>query len=151
MKIQVLIDKKGRDIFTIAPDATLADMVEEMVSRHIGSLLVVGDDGQLQGIVTERDFLRNVARYRGDWEGVKVSEVMTRELITTSPVETLDDVMAKMSENRIRHIPVMHENEVAGLLSVVDIIRSLHEESRYQNSLLKRYINDWPEKGDESD
>ena len=115
-----------------------------MVSHHIGSLLVLDADGSLAGIVTERDFLRNVARYRGDWEDVKVSDVMTTELVTTAPLETLDEVMEKLSVNRIRHIPVIDEGQVAGLLSVVDIIRALHEESSYQNNLLKRYIQDWP-------
>ncbi len=146
MKIKAILDKKGSDVYSISPNQTLADMVNEMIARHIGSLLVVNDDGSLAGIVTERDLLRNVARLHENWETAKISEIMTRDSITTTSDETLDVVMEKMSENRIRHIPVLDEGSVSGLLSVVDIIRALHEETSYQNTLLKRYIQDWPEK-----
>ena len=138
MKIKVIIDKKGSEIYSISPDATLGSMAEEMNQRRIGSLLVMDAAQNMLGIVTERDFLRNVTRLHDKWEDV---------LITTTMNETLDQVMEKMSENHIRHIPVLADDgKVVGLLSVVDIIRSLHEETAYQNSLLKRYIQDWPEK-----
>lgn len=149
MKIKVIIDKKGSEIYSIPPDATLGTMAEEMNQRRIGSLLVLDDDQNMLGIVTERDFLRNVTRLHDKWEDVLVSDVMTSKLITTTMDETLDQVMEKMSNNHIRHIPVLTDDgKVAGLLSVVDIIRALHEETAYQNSLLKRYIQDWPEKNE---
>lgn len=147
MKIKVIIDKKGSDIFTIAPDAALGAMAEEMNQRRIGSLLVMDNDHNMLGIVTERDFLRNVTRLKDKWEHVLIKDVMTTDLITTTMDETLTQVMEKMSDNHIRHIPVLSDDgKVAGLLSVVDIIRALHEETAYQNQLLKRYIQDWPEK-----
>lgn len=147
MKIKVIIDKKGSEIYSISPDATLGAMAEEMNQRRIGSLLVLDADQNMLGIVTERDFLRNVTRLHDKWEDVLVKDVMTSKLITTTMDETLDQVMEKMSENHIRHIPVLTDDgKVTGLLSVVDIIRALHEETAYQNSLLKRYIQDWPEK-----
>ena len=147
MKIKVIIDKKGSEIYSISPNATLGAMAEEMNERRIGSLLVLDAEQNMLGIVTERDFLRNVTRLHEKWEDVLVKDVMTSKLITTTMDETLDQVMEKMSENHIRHIPVLADDDkVVGLLSVVDIIRSLHEETAYQNSLLKRYIQDWPEK-----
>ncbi|MEM6998433.1 MAG: CBS domain-containing protein [Pseudomonadota bacterium] len=145
MKIKAILEKKGMNIFSITPDKTLGDMAEEMISRHIGSLLVLNEDGSMAGIITERDFLRNVSKAGKDWAEVIIDDVMTKNLITAELDEDIKQVMAKMSENRIRHIPVINENKVAGLLSVVDIVRALHEETSFQNEIMKRYIKDWPE------
>lgn len=145
MKIKTILEKKGSVIYSITPDKTLADMADEMISRHIGSLLVLNEDGSMAGIITERDFLRSVSRHGDAWQSVKVGDVMTSKLITADFEEELNEVMAKLSENRIRHIPVVQDNNVAGLLSIVDIVRALHEETTFQNELMKRYIRDWPE------
>ena len=148
MKIKAILEKKGTNIFSITPDKTLGDMAEEMNSRHIGSLLVLNEDGKMVGIITERDFLRNVSSAGKDWAEVVIDDVMTKDLVTADQDDNLKEVMAKMSENRIRHIPVMNAGEVAGLLSLVDIVRALHEETSYQNEIMKRYIKDWPEEKD---
>ena len=145
MKVKAIIERKGTDIYSISPDATMGEMVQEMLARRIGSLLVLNDDGSLAGIITERDFLREVAGHKDQWASVRVGDVMTTELVTTSFDEKLEEVLGKMSKNRVRHMPVIEEGKVAGLLSVVDIINALHEETKYQNQLLKRYIQDWPE------
>ena len=148
MKIKAILEKKGTNIFSITPDKTLGDMAQEMNSRRIGSLLVLNEDGKMVGIITERDFLRNVSSAGKDWAEVVIDDVMTKDLVTADQDDNLKEVMAKMSENRIRHIPVMNAGEVAGLLSLVDIVRALHEETSYQNEIMKRYIKDWPEEKD---
>ena len=148
MKIKAILEKKGTNIFSITPDKTLGDMAQEMNSRRIGSLLVLNEDGKMVGIITERDFLRNVSSAGKDWAEVVIDDVMTKDLVTADQDDNLKEVMAKMSENRIRHIPVMNADEVAGLLSLVDIVRALHEETSYQNEIMKRYIKDWPEEKD---
>lgn len=150
MKIKAILEKKGTNIYSITPDKTLGDMAQEMISRHIGSLLVLNDDGSMAGIITERDFLRNVSKAGTDWQQVVIDEVMTKNLITANLEDDIKEVMAMMSENRIRHIPVVDAGKVAGLLSIVDIVRALHEETNYQNQIMKRYIKDWPEDKDEN-
>ncbi len=146
MKISTILNKKGNKVHTISTTATLKDMVREMLALHIGSLLVINpDDDAVVGIITERDLLRNLARYSADWENVKIGDVMNTDIILASPGDTIDHVMNQMTEHRIRHLPVMDGGQLAGVLSMGDIIKAALAESTFQNRLLKNYIKNWPE------
>lgn len=145
MKIQTILDKKGNDVFSISADGTLRDMVKEMLGRSIGSLLVLNDDGSLAGIITERDFLHNVAKYPDTWETVRIGDVMIKKVLSATADETLDEVMSRMTKQRVRHMPVVESNKVIGILSIGDIIFASLDETTFQNELMKRYIKDWPE------
>ncbi len=145
MKISTILSNKGNQVYSIAADATLADVLKEMLSLNIGCLLILSDNGAVDGIFTERDFLHNVAKHPDDWESVLVSDVMNREVIVCAVEKTIEQVMAKMSKNRIRHIPISDAGKVVGVLSIGDIISASLEETEFQNKLLKRYIEKWPE------
>lgn len=145
MKIRTILSKKGSDVYSISPDGTLKDMVRDMLALTIGSLLVFNEDGSIAGIITERDFLRNVAKHPGNWETVRIGDVMNTDVFTASINETLEEVMANMTEHRIRHIPILEAGKVAGMLSIGDIINASLDEKDFQNKLLKRYIKSWPE------
>jgi CBS domain-containing protein len=144
MKIRTILDKKGYDIYSISADGTLKDMVKDMLSLTIGSLLVFNDDGSLAGIITERDFLRSLAKHPTDWESVRIGDVMNTDVFTASITDTLEDVMANMTEHRVRHMPIMDAGKVVGMLSLGDIINAALDEKDFQNKLLKRYIKSWP-------
>lgn len=148
MKIQTILDKKGNDVFSISADKTLKDMVSEMLSRSIGCLLVLNDDGSIAGIITERDFLHNVNKNPDTWESVIIGDVMIKKVWTAKPEETLDEVMSHMTKQRVRHMPVVESDKVVGILSIGDIIFASLDESNFQNELMKRYIKDWPEEED---
>jgi CBS domain-containing protein len=146
MKIKTILEKKGSDVYSISADGTLKDMVKEMLGRSIGSLMVLHDDGSIAGIITERDFLHNVAKNADSWESVRIGDVMIKNVHTASPDETLDEVMSRMTNNRVRHMPVVDDsNKVVGVLSIGDIIFASLDETSFQNELMKRYIKDWPE------
>lgn len=144
MKIKSILEKKGNDVYSISADGTLKDMVKEMLGRSIGSLLVLHDDGSIAGIITERDFLHNVAKHHDSWESVRIGDVMIKKVLSASTEETLDEVMSRMSKHRVRHMPVVESNKVVGVLSIGDIIFASLDESNFQNELMKRYIKDWP-------
>ncbi|RME35971.1 MAG: CBS domain-containing protein [Gammaproteobacteria bacterium] len=145
MKVSTILKQKGDKVYTISPDATLRDMVREMLALHIGSLLVMDEEGDLAGIVTERDLLRNLAKLGADWEKKTIGEVMNTEVYTGTPEETIDEVMHRMTEHRIRHLPVVEHGKVVGMLSMGDIIKAALDETTFQNKLMKRYIKNWPE------
>ena len=147
MKIKAILEKKGSDVYNISADGTLKDMVKEMLGRSIGSLLVLHDDGSLAGIITERDFLHNVAKNADSWETVRIGDVMIKKVLTATADETLDAVMSRMTKHRVRHMPVVDADKVVGVLSIGDIIFASLDESTFQNELMKRYIKDWPEDG----
>ena len=144
VKISTILDGKGRDVYSISPESPLKKMADEMLTKKIGSLIVIAKDGSLVGIISERDFLNVVAKHTKDWEDISVSDVMTKEVITANPEDSLEQVMSVMTQHHIRHIPVMDNNKIVGLLALGDIINALLDKSLFQNELLKRYIKDWP-------
>ena len=147
VKISTILDSKGGDVYSISPESSLKQMADEMLAKKIGSLVVTEKDGSLAGIISERDFLNIVGKHTKDWEDISVSDVMTKEVITANPEDTLEQVMSVMTQHHIRHIPVMGNNKIVGLLALGDIINALLDKSLFQNELLKRYIKDWPKEG----
>ena len=147
VKISTILDNKGSVVHSISPENTLKQMADEMLAKKIGSLVVTEKDGSLAGIISERDFLNIVGKHSKDWEDISVSDVMTKEVITANPEDTLEQVMSVMTQHHIRHIPVMGNNKIVGLLALGDIINALLDKSLFQNELLKRYIKDWPKEG----
>ena len=144
VKISTILDNKGSVVHSISPENTLKQMADEMLAKKIGSLLVTDKDGTLVGIISERDFLNIVGEHSKDWEGITVSDVMTKEVVTATPEDTLEQVMSIMTKHHIRHIPVMGNDKIIGVLALGDIINALLDKSLFQNKLLKRYIKDWP-------
>ena len=144
VKIGTILDNKGSVVHSISPENTLKQMADEMLAKKIGSLLVTNKEDTLVGIISERDFLTIVGEHTKDWEDITVSDVMTKEVITTTPEDTLEQVMSIMTEHHIRHIPVMGNDKIVGVLALGDIINALLDKSLFQNKLLKRYIKDWP-------
>ena len=144
VKISTILDNKGSVVYSISPENTLKQMADEMLAKKIGSLLVTNKEDTLVGIISERDFLTIVGEHTKDWEDITVSDVMTKEVVTATPEDTLEQVMSIMTEHHIRHIPVMGNDKIVGVLALGDIINALLDKSLFQNKLLKRYIKDWP-------
>ena len=144
VKISTILDNKGSVVYSISPENTLKQMADEMLAKKIGSLLVIDKEGTLVGIISERDFLAIVGEHTKDWEDITVSDVMTKEVVTAAPEDTLEQVMSIMTEHHIRHIPVIGNDKIVGVLALGDIINALLDKSLFQNKLLKRYIKDWP-------
>jgi CBS domain-containing protein len=138
-KVRQLLEAKGRHVWTISKDSTVFDGLKLMAEKQIGSLVVI-EDGQVAGIFTERDYARRVGPDRRKPEETCIEEVMTRDLITVDPSQTVNDCMVLMTENHIRHLPVMDEGRLVGIISVGDVVKDIIEELEFHVEQLKSYI-----------
>ena len=139
MHLRDILGVKGRKVHTCSPDDTLIDVVDLLVRHNIGSL-VVCEGGEMVGIITERDILRASAATRGPLESVRVSERMTGCPIVASPHDAVTDVMGVLTENRIRHLPIVESGQLVGIISIGDLVKAQHDELSRENHYLKSYI-----------
>lgn len=138
--VQDILMTKGKDVQTVEPSATVIDAIRQMNRQQIGAVLVV-DGGQVAGIFTERDVLRRVVGQPRSPEQMKISEVMTREVICIEPETDLDDVSTMMKEKKIRHIPIRDaEGKLHGMVSIGDV--NAHYASHQEQTIhfLHEYI-----------
>lgn len=110
-----------RTVETVSPETSVHDAAQIMNDQHIGSLVVVGHEGGLVGIVTERDFLRRVIAENRDPGSTRVSEIMTRSILTCTPDTRLDEVRATMRDRRVRHMPIIECDRLVGMISIGDL------------------------------
>ena len=144
MKLHEILLAKGNEVRSIGPNATLQEAVDRLVAYRIGSLLVCrpgasGEDEPV-GIVTERDVLYACTSGRWALGEVKVSEVMTTELVAASPEDEIELVMGLMTRHHIRHLPVLSEGRLAGMISIGDVVKSQHDRLAMENRFMKEYI-----------
>lgn len=148
MKVSRMLAKLGGELYTIQPDSTVADCVKSLNDLHIGALVVVGSDGSLQGIVSERDVLRKAFSADGTAFDCKilVEQIMrpTPEMPTATLNTHLHDVMKSMSENRTRHMVIVDDDgRAVGLVSVRDIVEELLKVSTKENEELQNFMYSW--------
>jgi CBS domain-containing protein len=126
MKIDEILKDKGSEIFDISPSETLADAAAMMRQRNVGALLVRGDDKEFKGIITERDIVFALGGGAGDYQSSKVADVMvsSERLIVAEPDDPCEHVMAVMIQKGIRHMPVISAGQIAGVISIRDLVRA---------------------------
>jgi CBS domain-containing protein len=139
MLVREILSDKGRTVHTCGPDDALADVVDLLVGHNIGSLVVMQYE-EMVGIITERDILRATAATRGPLAAVRVRDRMTRVPVVISPVDTVADAMCLMTEQRIRHLPVVEEGRLIGIISIGDTVKAQYDELCRENHYLKSYI-----------
>lgn len=137
--ISALLERKGSVVYAVPATVTIAAAVDEMNSHRIGSIVVV-EDGRPIGIFTERDVLRRVVGDGLDPKVMRVADVMTSNLITVSPETTIEQIMIMFAEKRCRHLPVLSNGRLVGLISIGDISRWMAETNRAEAEHLKNYI-----------
>ncbi len=134
-----LLASKGHDTWTIAPDATVYDAIALMAERGIGALLVMEDE-QLIGIVTERDYARKVILLDRSSRDTPVSTIMSSDIVTVRPNQTIEACMELMTEKRIRHLPVVQDGRVIGILSIGDLVKFIIADREQLIEHLEGYI-----------
>lgn len=137
--VRDMIRKKGDEVFTIAPQATVLDALKMMAKHNIGAVLVMADD-KIEGILSERDCVRKVELMGKDAKDTKVSDIMTSDVVTVDCSQPLEECMSLMIDKNIRHLPVYDGGELAGLLSVRDVLKEVVEVQQMMLSQLERYI-----------
>jgi CBS domain-containing protein len=134
-----ILEEKGSDVFQIDADASVLEAVQLMVEMNVGSLLV-SEGGEIAGIVTERDYLRRVTLDGRAERQTAVREIMSSPLIVVTPETTVDECMALMTDRRIRHVPVVEEGEIVGLVSIGDLVKFKSALQTFEIQYLTRYI-----------
>jgi CBS domain-containing protein len=134
-----ILDEKGRDVLQIAADASVFEAVKWMVEANVGSLLVT-ENGEITGIVTERDYLRRAALEGRPDKETAVREIMSSPLLVATPETTVDECMALMTDRRIRHVPVVDGGEVVGIVSIGDVVRFKSKQQSFEIQFLHEYI-----------
>ena len=137
--VTAILDRKGRNVFSVAPSVSVADAVAEMNRQRVGSVLIL-DNGRLVGIFTERDVLRRVVGAGIDPKQTCVADVMTPGVITISPQVSIEETMVLFTEKRCRHLPVVEEGQLVGTISIGDVTRWMADADRAEAEHLKNYI-----------
>ena len=138
-RVSEILGDKGRAVLEIEAGATVLDAVRQMVDANVGSLLVK-HDGEIAGIVSERDYLRRVARHGPTGEEVTVGEIMSSPLIVVGPETSIDECMALMTDRRIRHVPVVEGADVVGIVSIGDVVKFKSKQQSFEIRYLTDYI-----------
>ncbi|MDH5468054.1 MAG: CBS domain-containing protein [Candidatus Aminicenantes bacterium] len=139
-KIMDLIREKGSEVISVRSDNTIFEAIQVMVNHNIGAVLVVSEDGKLKGIFTERDILKECVKRSDQLKSTKVESVMTTDLIIGLPEDEVEYLMGVITENKIRHIPILSEGKISGMISIGDLVKSQLKDVEYENHYLRDYI-----------
>ena len=139
MRIADVLRNKGAAVATISPDTRVTELLAGMAQHNIGAMVVMGPDG-LVGIVSERDVVRRLNERGADLLQMPVSEIMTSVVVTCAPGDAIDTLSGLMTENRVRHVPVIANGQLAGIVSIGDVVKTRMEELKAEQEQLQTYI-----------
>ncbi len=145
MTLKEILQHKGSEVHTVGPDATLCEVVDDLVRFNVGSLVICksfskGADVGMIGIITERDILRFLAEHEEMLDTTRVAEIMSEGLITAAPGDPLEKGMALMTHHRIRHLPIVDNGQLLGIISIGDIVKAQDDELIMENFYMTSYI-----------
>lgn len=140
MIIANILKVKGRSVTTARPDDTVQEIADRLAQKKIGAIVIVGGGGSVIGIISERDLIRVIAQRGADALSMPVSEVMTREVVVCSEATSVDDIMEMMTNGRFRHLPVVEENGLVGIVSIGDIVKHHIAEVELEVSAMRGYF-----------
>jgi CBS domain-containing protein len=139
-----ILAHKGSAVWSIAPNAIVFDAIQLMAEKNVGALPVV-EDGKLVGIISERDYTRKVILKGKSSKETPIKDIMTQELLTVHPGDSINECMRLMTDNRVRHLPVMEEDKIVGLVSIGDLVRRIISAQTATIDNLEKYITgDYP-------
>ena len=134
------ISEIGTEVVKIGENSTVGEAVEKLVDHNIGSLVVVGSKGKISGIITERDILRKYSEFKGSLEQKPIPEVMTTNVIFVQPSNDVEYIKKLMTNNRVRHLPVMKGDELIGIISIGDVLKAEHDKCIREEKSMEDYI-----------
>lgn len=140
MHVVAVLKRKGTDIVSIGPDEAVAAVARTLTERRIGAALVVDGGGRPVGILSERDIVRGVAGQGSTVLQQPVSSLMTRDLVTCQPTDTMVQVMEVMTERRVRHLPVMDGERLVGMISIGDVVKARLDDAELEVESLRGYV-----------
>jgi len=140
LKVADILKTKGSNVFSVLPDSSVYDALKIMGEKNIGALMVIEND-ELKGIFSERDYARKVVLVNRTSRDTMISEIMTPNVITISPTDTIDHCMEQMSQKRIRHLPVAVDGKIIGIISISDVVTAIIQMQKETISHLHDYIS----------
>jgi CBS domain-containing protein len=140
MRIDGILRAKGNEVIAVAPDATLFDAAQLLHEHRIGALVVLDRSDQLIGIVSERDVVAAIAAHRGDALHMHVDQVMSADVVVCSPRDTVEQLMTVMTERRFRHLPVVDNGKLVGIVSIGDVVKRRISEISDEADVLHDYL-----------
>jgi CBS domain-containing protein len=141
MLIAHVLRDKGATVFTLSGEASLEEACAELHTRKVGALVVLDGEGRVFGVLSERDLVREVARRGAKALSAKVASAMTRDVITADPRETIDECLARMTDRRIRHLPVLDGGRLAGVVSIGDLVKHRIASVEAEAAAMQAYIS----------
>src|SRR5262245_44432332 len=137
MNVDAILKEKGRRVITMRPNSPLTTVIRRMKLEHIGAVMPSDDGETIDGILSDRDMVNGLAERGVHLLDCKAADIMTRDAIHCSPSDTTKPVMVKMTNSRIRHVPVVHNNRLAGLISIGDVVKHRLEEAELETTVLR--------------
>jgi CBS domain-containing protein len=140
MNVEAILRAKGSNVATIPPDTTVAAAVRELKTHGIGALLVSEDGRRVAGILSERDIVHALAEHGAGLMALPVDRLMTRKVMTCVPEDTVSELMARMTQHRCRHLPVVKDGVLIGIVSIGDLVKNRIEEVEFEANSLRSFI-----------
>lgn len=140
MLIAHVLREKGAYVHTLRADTTIEEAARTLTEKRVGALVVIGEDGEIAGVLSERDIVREIARRGASALGDAVARVMTRNVVTAVPSETIDEGLARMTDRRIRHLPVLEGGQLAGIISIGDLVKHRIAAVEAESAAMQAYI-----------
>lgn len=140
MTVSIILAVKGRDVATIDPSASLASAVNVLAEKRIGALLILGADHRVIGILSERDIVRALAERGANALDEPVSQTMTRKVSTCNETETVSNIMERMTDGKFRHVPVVEQGRLVGIVSIGDVVKHRLHEMERESAAMRDYI-----------
>jgi len=139
--VRQMLDKKGHEVYTIAPDATVLEALEKMAEYNVGALPVADREGRIVGLFSERDYARKVILQGRSSKDLPVSEIMSSHVLYVTP-ETSDwHCIALMTDKRVRHLPILKGDRLVGFISIGDVVKAIMDEQQFHIEQLEQYIS----------
>ena len=140
MFVSDILTQKGGLVFTVTPGTTVSQIAQQLSTRRVGSVLVMSGNDEVAGIVSERDLVRAMSLHGAAALELEARHVMTRDVVTCDPDDSIDQIMEIMTRGRFRHVPVVRHGELLGVVSIGDVVKARLEETRHETEALKAYI-----------
>lgn len=140
MTVKTILSHKGSEVLTIEPTATLKAAIEMLAAHRIGALVVLGPDQRIIGIVSERDVVRALAEQGAAALSEPLAKVMTRKVVTCGQAETIASIMERMTSGKFRHVPVVEQDRMMGIVSIGDVVKHRLTEMERESAALRDYI-----------
>jgi CBS domain-containing protein len=138
--VRSILDQKGSEVVTVLPTDTLAQAILKLTQHRIGAILVLGEDGAIKGILSERDVVKHLAGRIEFSTAIPVSDVMTKGVTYVKPHQSLDECLQLMTTGRFRHLPVVDNDAVVGIISIGDVVKAVLADRAFQIGQLEYYI-----------